>query len=155
MNRTETIALLGHLPTEGLEKWKIFSEWLMDELDEYSRSVGYAYNDAVRDMLSKREGISDPVKIKDLGTLIYNAQKSRADRQAERDGFVVTTPEWIAAHEGETVEIWSRSLLGGQTLAKIRNAGGQLRMMKLRSRTQYFDAGARARPVTKKLSENT
>jgi hypothetical protein len=96
--------------------YRVKSQWLCDELDNYEATIGFPYNAAVQRWIEKREGLEQQADSgSPLSLLIYNAQKYRRSDRLRQEGFAPLTQAMIdeAHRRGVGIEIQGENMLGG------------------------------------------
>ena len=120
------------------------SQWLVQLLTEYERTVGFPCNRVFQSWLEQREGWSIGQHAA-LARLIYNAQGEHERTAPTRAGFVPLTAEMVAEAKRTKRGVLVFGALVGHEECRPGNVNGTPCVFRHRSRTRYFPLGTMAR----------
>lgn len=148
LDRLQTLQLVasGSLPN-GLDKYRIKSTWLCDELNRKEAAEGFQYNAQFQRYIEEAEGIGPfGENGTTLSVLIYNAQGYRRSDSLKAEGFSYLTADLIdkAIQQGAKVEVKSDGIFGSsRTVCRpmVAHDGRRVAMLP-RKRTRGFIAGS-------------
>ena len=126
-DKAATVHALAH-PEDWIEKqypfgWMVKSVWLCAQMNEYERTVGYAYNVAVMRWIEQREGWEPADENgSPLARLIYSNQGFRRSDKLIAQGYAPLSEAMIdeAVETKHKIEVLGENILGGSVKTVCR-----------------------------------
>lgn len=113
------------------------SEWI---ITEYAACKSFPYLDQCIDEINERHSLGlTPDEIDAARTFIYFASNEKREREDRAEGWTTASEEWLAAREGQKVEVRGESIFGYSVkTATVKRIGGQLYLMPPRARRRCY-----------------
>lgn len=153
MTKSETLELIKRgLSGKVRDRFEIVSEWVIEERDEYEKTIGYPYLKQVEEWIIKKHALDlSTQEAADLHTLIFNAAAESRKRQDAAEGWTNASLSWLEANTGKKVEMKSEGIFGKSVITvKVVRVGDNFYLMPPRARTRgYYAYDKKVREVSR------